>query len=81
MEIYKNTFKTDSITVIMDSITVNSSILFNIYIYTKDMEKFNLNQPDILRQLHRSDCLFDGPFKIQQSLQNIFHKLEFYFKT
>jgi len=45
------------------------------------MERFNLNQISSGNCIYRSGCLFDEPFKIQQSLQNIFHKLEFYFKT
>lgn len=65
--------------------TVNSPILFSIY--TSDMLKiFNLNQTGNPQAIAFVDDLIiyladSWPTEIQKKLQEIFHKLEFYFKT
>lgn len=78
----KNTFK---IYKGLQQGTVNSPILFNIY--TSDILKsFNLNQPNNPQAIAFADDLIvysanSWPSKIQETLQSVFHRLEFYFKT
>jgi len=65
--------------------TVNSPILFNIY--TSDLLKmFGLNEPENPKAIAFADDLIvyvanRWPSQIQQTLQNILHKLEFYYET
>lgn len=65
--------------------TVNSPILFNIY--TSDLLKmFELNQPKKVQAIAFADDLIvyiadEWPSRIQQELQSIFRKLEFYYET
>jgi len=82
-EIYsKNVFKIDNR---LQQGTVNSPILFNIY--TCDLLRmFNLNEPKNPQAIAFADDLIiyaadSWPSRIQQTLQSMFHKLEFYYET